>query len=280
MNYDKVFGVVLTITFIIVLGVFVSGVHSNSQEKILDVDGEITLQSIYGPVKVSEDNGLRTLYIGGGSMGVINIDNKFKKVDGEGYFYLMEDLIASSNPDSVLMLGVGAGIVPSRLNEFHNIPVDGVDINGVVLDVAVKYFNLVPSDTLKLYTGDARMYLKHSDKTYDVIAMDTFDYINGRYIIPVHLTTKEYYELAKNGLNEDGVLVVLLVNHEEGEFVKSQILTIESVFDYVYVFSQDSVVVASDKELSFYDELQQFERKKNTNGGKVYRDHSVIPIIS
>ena len=280
MNYEKVFGVVLAITFIITSGFFVSGIHSNSQSQILEMNGEIIIESIYGSVKVSEDNGLRTLYIGDGSMGVINIDNKFQKVDGEEYFYLMEDLIASSNPNSVLMLGVGAGVVPSRLNELHNIPVDGVDINSVVLDVAVKYFNLVPSDTLKLYTGDARMYLKHSDKRYDVIAMDTFDYINGRYIIPVHLTTKEYYELAKSNINEGGALVILLVNDEEGEFVKSQILTIESVFNYVYVFSQDSVVVASDKELQFSNELLKWKKEKSINGGKVYRDHSTIPIIS
>lgn len=277
-EYRKTFIVVIALIFMIALTLVGSPTTLDPDMEILHEEGEVTFESLYGPVKVSDNNGIRTLHISSGSMGAINGNHKFRNVEGEDYFYRMVDLIASMNPDNVLMLGVGAGIVPSRLNEIYGISVDGVDINGVVLDVAVKYFGLVPSDTLKLHTQDARMYLKNSDKRYDVIAMDTFNYINGRYVVPPHLATKEYYQLAKSHLSEDGALVVLLVNGKEDEFVVDQVSTLMSVFEFVYIFTEENIVVATDKELIFSSYLMQFQREIQKEG-MVYTDN-FTPIIN
>lgn len=266
-------GLLIIIVLIAAIALASSAINFNT--KIVDEGRIVTVESIYGAVTVENFDGIKRFSIAGGTMSAINATDKFTKVPGEEYNYIMEDIIVRLNPSSTLMLGVGGGIIPMRLNELHGIPVDGVDINGVAMDVAQEYFGLTESATLKLYTEDARMYLRNSNKKYDVIAMDTFDYVNGFHVVPTHLSTKEYYQMAKDDLNVGGSLVVLLVNLEGDEFVKSQILTLEAVFDNVDVFTHDSIVVASDRKITFSSESLQYKRLKNTNGGTVYKDYFV-----
>jgi len=235
---------------------------------------DVTFESLYGTIKITDKSGIRELQINNGVMGAMNINNKFEPIKWWEYLDFMTDITKQSNPKDVLILGVGAGIIPTRLNKQYNINVDAVDINKVVLKSAIKYFGMNPSNTLKLYEKDARMFLKDSNKKYDVIAMDIFKFTNGEYIIPQHLTTLEYFQLVKNNLKKNGYFVVMLIDNENS-FLASQYKTINSIFNNVYLFNLNPIVlIASNNDMQF----NQKQYKKEITGGIIYTDN-FVPLI-
>jgi len=155
-----------------------------------------------------------------------------------------------------LSIGIGPGTFAKRvLADYDRVSVDAVDINPVVIDVAKKYFSVTPSDRLKLIEDDGRMYLKNTNKVYDLIVMDAYSFKDS-YKIPFHLVTKEFFELAKKHLSPNGVFTAQYVlrkdEAEKNSFFKSEYKTLKSVFKYVYVFDcLEQVVFASDAPIDF-----------------------------
>lgn len=236
-----------------------------STMELLHTEVDVGKQDHYGYVSVKDFSATRCLFIDGGEMGCMNSRNKFEVLDDWKYLGLMADITLLSNPKDVLVLGVGAGIIPTKLSQDESINIDAVDINKQVLIYANEYFGMTSSEKLKAYSMDARMYLKNTDKTYDVINMDTFKFDSKRkhYNIPPHLTTVEYYTLLKSRLNEDGYLILMLLPYEsENRFIGSEYKTLKSVFENVYTFRDDkNVFVASDKEIDFPEDIliKQYE---------------------
>lgn len=84
-----------------------------------------------------------------------------------------------SSTMNVLMIGLGGGAIPSQLlkncqKDFH---VEGIELDGRVIDVATKYFGLEPSDSLAVQQGDGLEAVKsrvHDGKEYDAILIDCF----------------------------------------------------------------------------------------------------------
>jgi len=265
-----------------------------------------TLESVYGAVRVYDEDGIRTMRVGNGIMGRMNISNKFIPVNSWGYLYFMMDVNAITEPENVLVLGTGTGIIATGLNEQYGINVDAVDINPQVLEVANKYFGLDSSDSLRLFDMDARIFLKETEEKYDVINQDTFNYINekndyyneqtknaesdeirmqsneeqkGHYVIPPHLTTKEYYELLESRLTDEGYLVLMLFDNAGfSEFFINEYTTLKSVFNNCYVFDPGIVVmICSDNEMEFPKEFDKFKYKHIIPEGIVYTD-DYVPI--
>ena len=241
---------------------------------------DVIIQSNYGVIRVVDEGAMikrRQIYINGGVMGGMNIRDKFETTVGWEYLDFMTEVSVESNPKDVLVLGVGAGIVPTRLSEQYRINVDAVDINKKVLEVAVKYFGMNPSESLKLYEQDARMFLRENDKKYDVIVMDIFKYNERGYVLPVHLVTQEYYQMIEDHLTEDGYLVLMLIeNGEKDNFINSEYATLNSVFENVYVFNPiPLILIASNNPMEFSEKLNKLKHIDAINGGSIYTDNHV-----
>jgi len=214
-------------------------------------EANFSAESLYGRVEVrDESNGVRGLYIDGGVMGEMLVADKFASVPAWEYFDFFEELALFAGAGEVLKLGVGAGIVPTRLSEKHGMGVDAVDINDKVLDAAQEYFGLSPGKNLRLFNEDARVFVKRAEKKYGLIIMDAFKYNRGTYSIPPHLTTQEFFREAKERLVENGVFAMMVV--KKGSFLDSEYATLKSVFENVYVFNCGVyVLAASDSRIDF-----------------------------
>lgn len=200
------------------------------------------VDSRYGVVTIRDNKKVRFLYVNDGVMGGVYPDGDFKGSNGFPYYHYMIKIALKSKPKDALVLGIGAGIIPSKLTKEYNINVDAVDINPVVIELAVKYMGLTPSKTLKLHTQDAREYLESTDKKYDVIFMDTYNFIKRRWEIPSHLKTKEYYQLAKKHLNPKGVIILDIIYNDK-ELIDSQYNIFKSIFDHVEKFSMGNNIL-------------------------------------
>jgi predicted membrane-bound spermidine synthase len=136
-------------------------------------------------------------------------------------------------PDSknFLMLGGGAYTVPRRLSKLDpNLDMDVVEIEPVLYELAQIYFDFKPTENIKNYSMDARIFLNQTDKKYDVIFADTF---GTDLAAPFHLTTFEFYKLAQSHMTENSLLIINYIGTPNGprpSLTGSLIKTITTVF--------------------------------------------------
>ena len=69
-------------------------------------------------------------------------------------------------------------------------------------EAAREYFHL--PDDVNVTTYDGRAFLNAIDKKYDVIMVDAYQDIT----IPFQMSSKEFFTIVKDHLNENGVMVV------------------------------------------------------------------------
>ena len=156
----------------------------------------------------------------------------------------------SRSPTRVAILGNAAGTT-SRAYErfFPRTRVDGVEIDPELSKIGKRYFDM-NNPRLRLYHEDARPFLRRTDARYDVISVDAYR----QPYIPFYLTTREFFELTRDRLTPDGVLVVNAGHPEDqDELEKVLTATMGEVFRYVVrdpIEPTNTLIVASRKPLS------------------------------
>jgi spermidine synthase len=126
--------------------------------------------------------------------------------DGESfsfYTYALEALALSHRPDmrSALALGLGAGVVPSRLSK-RGVAVTAVEIDPASFEVARRFFAL-DATAVKVVHADARTYLRDCNGGYDAIVVDLF-HGDGT---PDYLITRNFFADLRACLAPHGVVV-------------------------------------------------------------------------
>ena len=118
---------------------------------------------------------------------------------------------------NALMIGLGGGSIQRAYQHFYpQVNIDTVELDPAVLEVAKKYFSVQETPTHHMHISDGRQYLRRTQKKYDVMILDA--YKSGRYgsFIPYHLVTKEFFELAREHLTENGVVVYNVIGTMQG----------------------------------------------------------------
>lgn len=175
-------------------------------------------------------------------------------------------LLFSRNPEKVLVIGFGSGITAGAVSTYPVGEIDIVEIEKAVID-AGEYFAEYNHDILSdkrvgVTLDDARTYLLNTDKTYDVITSEP----SNPWIAGVgNLFSKEFYELAKENLSEDGVMFQWI--HTYGmseENLKIAIRTFAEVFPEVTLWTnwlgQDIFLMGSGKPLEIADDVSDSAR--------------------
>lgn len=199
-------------------------------EKGLTYEGE----SVYNYLQVKEDDqsiALSTNVL----FGVQSILMKNSALTGMYYDYAMASLYMADvqNKDhlDVLILGNGTGTFATQSERyFENLTIEGVEIDGKIIDLADRYFEQPEDVTVTEYDG--RAYLNAVDHQYDVIMVDAFRDIT----IPFQMSSIEFFSEVKDHLTDDGVMVVNLNmrGDEPGDINHYLCDTISVVFDEVY----------------------------------------------
>ncbi|MCR5214844.1 MAG: fused MFS/spermidine synthase [Eubacterium sp.] len=208
--------------------------HSSSfafWEKDLTYEGE----SIYNYLQVYENEN-RVVLSTNVLFGVQSVYRKEKSLTGMYYDYamaapLMAGLTESKEPMDILVLGMGTGTFATQCERYYgNVNVKGVEIDEKITMLARKYFEL--PESLEVVTYDGRAFLNADDNKYDVIMVDAYQDIT----IPFQMSSVEFFELVKEHLTDDGVMVVNMNMKSDGQNGINEYLfdTISSVFSQVY----------------------------------------------
>lgn len=146
---------------------------------------------------------------------------------------MMLGLIWNSEPKKIYSAGFGGGSIPLVLHHyFPDAMLESAEIDSLTLEVAKKFFGIKLDERLRVIIADAREYLELQKATakYDLILIDV---AFGNGYIPYNFATQEFYQICRDRLSPEGVIVVntLRLHGFEAEHFQ----TLNSVFANVYV---------------------------------------------
>jgi spermidine synthase len=141
---------------------------------------------------------------------------------------------------NVLMIGLGGGSAQRLVAQYCPlVTIHTVEVDPVVHRVARDFFFFEEGPRQRVLLEDGRQFLRRNPATYGVILLDA--YTEGRYgaSLPYHLATQEFFALARDRLEPDGVLAYNVMGSLGGwraDIVGSLYRTLKAVFPQVYLF--------------------------------------------
>jgi spermidine synthase len=194
--------------------------------------------------------------------GWMYLDSDEHVADYTKYYVLYK--IFTPKAKDILAIGGGGYAVPKAY--YKDIPdaiIDVVEIEPSLFDLAKKYFRVPTSDRLRNHVADGRRFLKDSEKKYDVIFGDAYYSLA---CVPPHLTTKEFFELTKSQLKDDGIFIGNFygdLTTRSNSLMHILMKTFNSVFDNSYYFATTSPAIRIFQNIIFvgYNSDQRIDFK-------------------
>jgi spermidine synthase len=131
-------------------------------------------------------------------------------------------------PETILVLGLGAGTIPSYL--YHRFPktkIYVVEILSELKEIASDYFSMPRDERLEIIIGDAYDYIMETQIQFDLIFMDVFS----KNSIPKKFCTGEFYTGLKRLISADGYVAfnTWIDPSSYGNYIRK----LQNVFDVV-----------------------------------------------
>lgn len=228
----------------------------------------------YSHLDVIDSKQMRSMYLNGLLHSKMNVERPEElTVEYTKYFHLGGIM----NPDfkKVLFIGGGGFSGPKNfLSAYPDVKIDVVEIDPDIIQAAKTYFKISENPRLRIFNEDARIFLASNNDKYDVIILDAYS----KNYVPFHLMTLEYFELLKNRLASDGVIVSNLIGTMYGNtsnLVRSVYKTMDQVFPTVYAFKtkgSDSVSVQNIIFVATRSNSAGFDIAIEQNPNFMYRD--------
>ena len=156
--------------------------------------------------------------------------------------------------ERVLVIGLAAGTAPGLYNQIYGpLEIVGVELDPQIIEVGQRYFDMTQPN-LTAVAADGRRWLldQPEDERFDIVLVDAY---RPPYI-PFHLTTVEFFQLARNHMSEKGVLMIN-VGRSPTDFalVDALAATLAAVFPSVLIIDEpgpsddlgNSLVVAANQ---------------------------------
>jgi spermidine synthase len=183
-------------------------------------------QQGYTMLRLNEGQGIHSIY----SPTVINFHGPWEQVLVAPFFNKAPyDL---SNVKSMAIVGLAAGTTARQATAVYpSIAIDGYEIDPKIVDVGRKYFDM-NEPNLNVIIQDGRVGLSHSTKHYQIISVDAY---RPPYI-PWQMTTREFFQIVKDHLTTDGVMVINVGRApNDRRLIDAMSSTISSVFPSLYI---------------------------------------------
>lgn len=218
--------------------------------------------SFYHRIRVFENKNMsgdtiRTLHLDSTVEGAQAVGKDDLPVEYQKYWELLR--IFAPNPKTVAFIGGGAFGMPEAVaTAFPAADVHVYELDPKVIAVGKRFFRLGDYPTITAVAGDARLELRKSGLTFDMIFGDAY---NGIRAVPAHLVTREFFGLVRERMSEGGVFMMNIISAVEGgnaAFYQAAGSTLASVFKNVYVFpvhpeaprsAQNIILVGVDRDV-------------------------------
>ncbi len=207
------------------------------------VDASVIHQqdSFYHRIRVTEqgagDNATRYLELDSTTEGGMRVSDGDVVLEYQ-QFWRLPMMKSGFKLDNALFIGAGAFGMPEQVSkQYPQATVDVAEIDPNVIETGRKYFKLGEFPHVQAHASDARRFLDQSSKKWDFIFGDAY---NGVRQIPVHLASKEFFQLVHDRLTPHGIFLMNVISAVEGpraELLAGMLKTLQEVFPQVEVFA-------------------------------------------
>jgi len=235
--------IICTILFLL-FAVFGRKVSFAFWDNAMSYEGE----SVYNYLQVKEDDE-RVVLSTNVLFGVQSVKMKTDELTGMYYDYAIAAPAMAlaekedNDPLEILILGNGTGTFTTQCAKYYSpCHIDAVEIDSKITELAYDFFDMSPD--VNLYEYDGRAFIAASEKKYDVILVDAYQDIT----IPFQMSSREFFQMVKNHLTENGVMVINMNMYSDGEGAINEYIT-DTVLDVFPAAYSTDVPYNSNREL-------------------------------
>lgn len=233
--------------------------------------------SMYSTIVVRDDapTSTRTLYLD--SVAHSSVDST--TFESPGHTLLALELPIFMRPEArrVLVIGLGAGVLPRIFEERYGLEVDSVEIDPALARVARAFFRF-PADS-RVIVDDGRNHLRRHEEFYDLIVLDAASSDSH----PFHLYTTEAFALCAKRLGRRGVLAINLIASATDPIgvvsANSILSTLRTQFAHAVILQSElgSTIGATWQTFAVYASAEplDFERDPTTGRPEIARYHQL-----
>ncbi len=211
--------------------------------------------SPYHHVRVIDHGGARDLLIDRNVQSRLYLnDPNIRGLDYPEYLHVARLLRPGLR--RVLFIGLGGGTHARQFTTFYpDTTADVVEIDPLIVSTARNYFDVRESDRLRIHVGDGRVFLRTTDRRYDLISIDA--YTRGKYgsTIPPHLVTREFFQEAARHLTEQGIVHFHDYVGRDSLLTRSLYKTMTAVFSSVIVLGESELMASHSQLAADADDL-------------------------
>ncbi|MBN2500448.1 MAG: fused MFS/spermidine synthase [Anaerolineales bacterium] len=241
----------MPVVLAIIAILFASGAIKQTRGQVYETE------SAYNYIQVLEENGYYYLRLNEGQ-GIHSVYHAEQIGYGGTWMQFLaapffnQPPFAMDEMHSMAIVGLAAGTTARQATHvFGPIPIDGYEIDPEIIRVGQEYFGMTMPN-LTAIAQDGRWGLEKSGKRYTVIGVDAY---RPPYI-PWHMTTVEFFEIAREHLTDDGVLVINVGRApNDRRLIDVLTSTLQEVFPSVHVMdipnTFNSIVYATVQPTSF-----------------------------
>jgi len=240
------------------LGLLAQGVAAASGETVYRKD------TFYNSIIVVDNDETRVLLMNGLTHSAMYLDRPTELVFRYTKFFELGPRL-SGEAGKVLFVGGGGFSGPKFfLERYPELVIDVAELDGGVVEVAQKFFEVKDDPRLRVFVEDGRRFLQKTEERYDVIVLDAY----AKTYVPFHLMTVEFFQLLHDRLTENGVVVSNLIASLTGDtsdIFWAEYNTVSTVFPILYVFRasdrsagdvQNIILVACRNECNLREALE------------------------
>ncbi|MBN1551206.1 fused MFS/spermidine synthase, partial [bacterium] len=182
-------------------------------------------------------------------------------------------LLASEDPESILVIGLGTGVTVTSALTYPDTTVDCVEIDDAVIEASTLFSHVwaVPMDTSRsrIIKADARTVLTASKKHYDVIISEP----SNPWITGVsNLFTYEHFTACHDALRSDGIMCQWVHSYYmDTDTLLVLFRTFSSVFEFCSLWEGsrgDYLILGSNS----FIQLDQAEIRRKLSNENIRRD--------
>jgi spermidine synthase len=222
---------------------------------------EVVERNDYVMLRLNDGQGVHSMY----HPGVLDFAGPWSQFLAGPFFNT-----PGHQPDDVeriAIIGLAAGTTARQATAiFGDVPIDGYEIDPAIIAVGEKYFGMTMPN-LNAIAADGRWGLAHSEYQYSLIGIDAY---RPPYI-PWHLTTVEFFEVTREHLTTDGVLVINVGrSSDDRSLIDALVTTLAEVYPSIHVmdipFTFNSMVYATIQQTSLENLVQNYGELLNQPG--------------
>ncbi len=183
--------------------------------------------------------------------------------------------------EKMAIVGLAAGTTARQAHAvFKNVKIDGFEIDPLIVQVGREFFGMdVPN--LTVFVQDGRVGLEKQESYYDIISVDAY---RPPYI-PWHMTTKEFFQIVYDRLEEDGAMAINIGRSPLNRVLINDLgTTIGQVFPTIFVMdipdSFNTILFATKTAGSWENFVENYERLGSSGGHPLLVEAMATTIVS